>query len=183
MTEKALKKDTWEAAGYAGLALGLVSLVYMYINNTLGSSGASVGIITLISIPLWIAKFAGCIYLMKIFMKRFHAAHPEATNKDVYRMGTATALLSAFFFAALQFIDMSYISTEFYAAQYELILQQYSSILDSNTLKTLKEYIDELPKYTFVWTLIYCTTYGTVLSSILSRNIPSKDPFADYKPE
>lgn len=183
MTEKTLRKDMWEAAGYAGLALGLVSLVYMYINNTLGSSGMSVGVTTLISVPLWIAKFVGCIYLMKFFMKKFHASHPEATNKDVNRMGVVTALLSAFFFASLQFVDMAYISTEFYSTQYELILQQYSSILDSNTLKTLKDYMEVLPQYTFAWTMIYCTAYGAVLSSILSRNIPSKDPFADYKPE
>lgn len=116
-------------------------------------------------------------------MKKFHAAHSEATNKDVYHMGLLTALLSAFFYASLQLIDMSYISTEFYAEQYQIILQQYSSIMDSNTLNTLKGFMDDMPIYTFAWTLIYCTAYGAVLSAILSRNIPSKDPFMDHKPE
>ena len=183
MTEKTLRKEIWEAASYAGLALGLVSVIYMYINNMLGTSGASAGVVAFITVPLWIAKFAGCIFLMKFFMKKFHTDHPEATNKDVFRMGALTALLSAFFFASLQFIDMAYLSVEFYAEQYEVVMQQYSSLMDSNSLSMIKKFMDVLPQFTFVWTLIYCTVYGTVLSSILSRNIPNKDPFADYKPE
>jgi hypothetical protein len=78
---------------------------------------------------------------------------------------------------------MAYLSVEFYAEQYEVVMQQYSSLMDSNSLSMIKKFMDVLPQFTFVWTLIYCTVYGTVLSSILSRNIPSKDPFADYKPE
>lgn len=177
------KKIIWDEASRPGLALGMVSVAYMYLNNILGTSGISAGIVSLIGVLLWIAKFAGCIFLMKFFMKKFHTDHPETTNKDVYRMGVVTALLSAFFFASLQFVDMAYLSTEFYAEQYELILQQYSSVMDSNTLNTLKDFMEVMPKYTFVWTLIYCTAFGSVLSAILSRNIPKKDPFADYKPE
>ena len=177
------KKDIWDAASRPSLALGLVSVAYLYIGNILNSSELSVGVVSLIGVPLWIAKFAGCIFLMKFFMKKFHTDHPEATNKDVFRMGALTALLSAFFFASLQFIDMAYLSVEFYAEQYEVVMQQYSSLMDSNSLSMIKKFMDVLPQFTFVWTLIYCTVYGTVLSSILSRNIPSKDPFADYKPE
>ena len=177
------KKDIWDAASRPGLALGLVSVAYLYIGNILNSSGLSAGVVSLIGVPLWIAKFAGCIFLMKFFMNKFHTDYPEATNKDVFRMGALTALLSAFFFASLQFIDMAYLSVEFYAEQYEVVMQQYSSLMDSNSLGMIKKFMDVLPQFTFVWTLIYCTVYGTVLSSILSRNIPSKDPFADYKPE
>ena len=183
MTEKTLRKDRWEAAGYAGLALGLVSTLYMYVNNILGTSNASVGVITLISVPLWIAKFVACILLMKFFMKKFYASHTEISDKDLYRMGATTALLSAFFFSSLQFIDMSYLSVEFYASQYKTIMQQYSSVMDSNSLSMLEKFMDRVPQLTFVWTLIYCTAFGTILSSILSRTIISKDPFADYKPE
>ena len=177
------KRIIWDAASRPGLALGLVSVVYMYVTNILNSSGISMGVVSLISVPLWIAKFAGCIFLMKFFMKKFHAANPEATNKDVFRMGAVTSLLSAFFFASLQFVDMSYLSVELYASQYETIMQQYSSIMDSNSMSMLEKFIDRLPQFTFFWTLIYCTAYGSVLASILSRNIPNKDPFADYKPE
>lgn len=176
-------KNIWNSASSAGLAMGMVSVAYMYIGNILNTSGLSAGVVSLIGVPLWIAKFAGCIFLMKFFMKKFHTDHPEATNKDVFRMGALTALLSAFFFASLQFIDMAYLSVEFYAEQYEVVMQQYSSIMDSNSLNMITKFMDVLPQFTFVWTLIYCTAFGSVLASILSRNIPSKDPFADYKPE
>ena len=73
MTEKTSRKDIWEAAGYAGLALGLASTIYMYIVNTLASSEISTGIATLGNLILWMAKFVGCIFLMKFFMKKFHA--------------------------------------------------------------------------------------------------------------
>ena len=161
----------------------MVSVAYMYIGNILNTSGLSAGVVSLIGVPLWIAKFVGCILLMKFFMKKIHSAHPGISDKDLFRMGALTALLSAFFFASLQFIDMAYLSAEFYAEQYEVILQQYSSIMDSNSLNMITKFMDVLPQFTFVWTLIYCTAFGSVLASILSRNIPSKDPFADYKPE
>ena len=33
----------------------------------------------------------------------------------------------------------------------------------------------------FFTNLIYCFLFGTVLSAILSRNIPSRNPFADFR--
>ena len=117
MTEKTLRKDLWESAGYAGLALGLISIICMYINKAIGASDMSTGTMVLATTPLWIAKFAGCIFLMKFFMKRFITTHPEANNKDSFRMGVATALLSAFFYSVIQFTDMVYISPDLYAAQ------------------------------------------------------------------
>lgn len=183
MTEKTLRKDLWESAGYAGLALGLVSIIYMYINKAVGTSDMSLGTMLLIITPAWIAKFAGCIFLMKFFMKKFLGTHPQSSNKDIFRMGVAMALLSAFFYSAIQFIDMVYITPELYAEQYKLAMQQYSSVMDSNSRNMMQQLIDNLPQLQFVWNLIYCFAFGTILSAILSRNIPSQDPFADYKPE
>ena len=183
MKEKTTAKDMWESAGYAGLALGLVSTAYMFVNSALGTSGLSVGTIALIQTPLWIAKFVGCILLMKFFMKKFHAAHPNSTNKDVRKMGAATALLSAFLYAAIQFVFMAYIQADLYAEQYEVILQQYSSGMDLNTMNMMKKFVDMLPQISFFSSLLYCFAYGSILASILSRNIVGNDPFADFKPE
>ena len=183
MKEKTTAKDMWESAGYAGLALGLVSAAYMIINSYLGASGLSAGTTALIQMPLWIAKFVGCILLMKFFMKKFHAAHPNSANRDVRRMGVATALLSAFLFAAIQYIFMAYIQADLYASQYELILQQYSSGMDLNTMNMMEKFVDMLPQISFFSSLLYCFAYGSILASILSRNIVGNDPFADFKPE
>jgi len=56
-------------------------------------------------------------------------------------------------------------------------------MMDSNALSQIDKTMENLPQITFVSNLIYCFLYGTVVALILSRNIPSKDPFADYKPE
>ena len=183
MKEKTTAKDMWESAGYAGLALGLVSAAYMIINSYLGASGLSAGTIALIQMPLWIAKFVGCILLMKFFMKKFHAAHPNSANRDVRRMGVATALLSAFLFAAIQYIFMAYIQADLYASQYELILQQYSSGMDLNTMNMMEKFVDMLPQISFFSSLLYCFAYGSIIAAILSRNIAGNDPFADFKPD
>ena len=183
MKEKTTAKDMWESAGYAGLALGLVSAAYMIINSYLGASGLSAGTIALIQMPLWIAKFVGCILLMKFFMKKFHAAHPNSANRNVRRMGVATALLSAFLFAAIQYIFMAYIQADLYASQYELILQQYSSGMDLNTMNMMEKFVDMLPQISFFSSLLYCFAYGSIIAAILSRNIAGNDPFADFKPD
>ena len=47
----------------------------------------------------------------------------------------------------------------------------------------LKTMLANMPKYTFLGNLIYCSIFGTILSFILSRSIPSKDPFHNYKPD
>ena len=62
MIEKTLRKDMWESAGYAGLALGLVSVIYMYINKAIGLSGMSAGTMVMAVMLPWIAKFVGCIF-------------------------------------------------------------------------------------------------------------------------
>lgn len=183
MIEKTLKKDMWEAAGYAGLALGLASAAYMFINNALGTSEMPGGLATLIGLLAWIIKFAGCIFLMKFFMKKFSISHPEATNKDTFKMGVATALLSALLYSTIQFADMAYISADTYKQQFEVAMQTFSSQMDSNTLKMMKSYFEIFPEISFVGNLIYCFIFGTIVSSIISKNIPSKDPFADYKPD
>jgi hypothetical protein len=56
-------------------------------------------------------------------------------------------------------------------------------MMDSNSLSMVDSYLERLPEITFISNLIYCFAFGTVLSAILSRNIPSTDPFADYKPQ
>ena len=92
MIEKALRKDIWEAAGYAGLALGLVSVAYMYVTNILNTSGISMGVVTLISVPLWIAKFVGVSNLSQMNQhskptpKTIEEHHIAKLEKEITRL-------------------------------------------------------------------------------------------------
>ena len=116
-------------------------------------------------------------------MKIFAGTDERITNQDTFRMGTITALLSAFVFAAISYANIAFISADMYAEQIDALMQQMAPMMDSNTMSMMDKYMQNLPEITFISNLIYCFLYGTILSAILSRNIPSRDPFADYKPQ
>ena len=173
----------WEEASKAGLALGLVSTAYLFITTFLAGAEMSAFLNMALSFLLWAVKFAGCIWLMLKFMRRFAARNTEADNSSTFRFGVITALLSAVIYAAASFANIAYISADMYAEQMNMLMQQMAPMMDSNTMAEMDKTMQNLPQLTFFSNLIYCFIYGAILSAILSRNIPSRDPFADYKPE
>ena len=56
-------------------------------------------------------------------------------------------------------------------------------VMDSNARNQMDDIVAKLPQITFFSNFFYCIIYGSVLSFILSRNIPNKNPFADNKTE
>jgi hypothetical protein len=66
-----------------------------------------------------------------------------------------------------------------YAEQMNQLMQQMAPMMDSNTIEQMDQMLEMMPQLTFFSNLIYCFLYGTILSFILSRNIPSRNPFAD----
>ena len=171
----------WNIAAKAGLALGLTSTAYMFVTQLI--SGASGFMTSILGFVLWAAKFTGCIVLMKFYMGKFAEAHPEVTNRDTFNFGKASAILSALVYAAASFANVAFINGDAIVEQMRMVMHQMSSMMDSNTLEMMEKYIDMLPQYPFFSTLLYCFIFGAILSFILSRNIPSRDPFADYKPD
>jgi hypothetical protein len=93
------------------------------------------------------------------------------------------AFLSALVYSAFTLADVLVISPDFYANQIDQVMQAYAPMMDSNTLAEMDTMTGRFPQLTFFSNLIYCFIYGTILAAILSRNIPSKDPFASYKPD
>ena len=181
MEQNILRKEMWNSAAKAGLVLGLIPTAYMFINMWFAANPGFLG--TALSMILWVAKFVGCILIMRIYMKKFAAAYPEVENKDTFNFGMATALLSALVYSAAAFANVAFISGDVLIEQINLTMQQMSSMMDSNSMAMMDSYLQKLPQLTFFSNLIYCTAFGTVLSFILSRNIPGRDPFANYKPD
>ena len=93
------------------------------------------------------------------------------------------ALLSAILYSGAAFANVAFISADLFDEQMAAMMQQMAPMMDSNTMSMMDTYMENLPQITFVSNFIYCFIFGTVLSYILSRNIPSKDPFAEYKPD
>ena len=86
-------------------------------------------------------------------------------------------------YSAFSFANVAFISPELFTDQMDMLMQQMAPMLDSNTAAQMDKTMQNLPQLTFFSNLIYCFIFGTILSFALSRSIPSKDPFADYKPE
>ena len=182
MEQNVIQKNMWNTAGKAGLVLGLASTAFLFISQGVAHVQMPAFVVSILSFVLWAVKFGGCIWLMKFFMKQFAAENGIKNNSQTFKFGMLTALLSALVYAAASFANVAFISPDLFAEQMDLVMQQMAPMMDSNTQSMLEKYFEILPQITFVSNLIYCFIFGTVLSFILSRNIPSTDPFADFKP-
>lgn len=181
MEKSETRNLTWDIASKAGLALGGVSIAYLLVNMFMPTT-QSIGVgalISLLGIALWAAKFFGCIWLMKFFMKKLVAADPETTNSDTFRLGMIIAVLSALIYAAFYLLYTSVISPDIYSESLALIQEQYAGMMPAESLEAIENI--NFPVMGFFTQLFYCSVFGIVLSAILSRNIPENDPFADYK--
>ncbi len=183
MEENLIKRNMWNGAAKAGLALGGVSSVYLFATQFMGGAELPAFVNLLLNGVLWVAKFGGCIWLMMFFMKKFAAENKGADNRDTRRFGIIAAFLSALVYSAVSFANVAFISADMFNEQMGIMMQQLAPMMDSNTMAEMDSYIENLPQLTFISNLIYCFIFGAVLSAILSKNIPSRDPFADYKPD
>ena len=183
MEQNVIQKNMWNTAGKAGLFLGLVSTAFLFISQGINQIEIPAFLNSIIGFVLWTIKFIGCIWIMKYFMKQFTAENEEATNSNTFRLGMAMAILSALVYSAFAFANVAFISPDLFTEQMDAMMQQMAPMMDSNTMSVMETYMENLAQITFFTNLIYCFIYGTVLSFILSRNIPSKNPFAEYKPE
>ena len=163
-------RTLWSKAAVSGAALGIFSGIFIFLS----AGGIKQPVLSgIVSFVLWAVKFAGCIWLMQFFMKR--------TNADTFKFGTMTAFLSALIFSAIYLANVLFISPDIFSQQMESVMQMYSSMLDSNSMAMLEKMEDSFPQISFFSNLIYCFLFGLVLSAILSRNIPKRDLFADFR--
>lgn len=167
-------------AGIAGIVLGLVSTAYIFISTGIASITSPV-LNTLLTILLWTVKFVLCIWLMIFFMKRLAKSYDNVTNSTTFKFGTTVAACSALIFAAASLANVTIINPDLISRQMAAVVQILGSKADSNTLAALGDMEESMPEIVFFSNLFYCFLYGVVLSLILSRRIPSNDPFANLE--
>ncbi len=180
MNQDLTARIIWSRACISGAVLGVFSGIFIFLNQAAGSIAAPV-VASSLSFVLWLVKFAGCILLMRFFMKKLCKDFGEATNSDTFKFGVMTAFLSALILSAASLANILFISPELFESQMAAVIQSYSSMLDSNSMSMIEKMQDSYPQISFFSNLVYCFLYGTVLSAILSRNIPVRDPFANYE--
>ena len=172
------KNTFWEGAGKAGLILGGVSIAYVAVTGLTGLLEDKVGgsfLFSLFGFILWVAKFGGCIYLMRFFMRSYAFNRTDGTGASPFLFGTTVALLSALLYSAAILVYISFINpgmlTELFDAMRE------NPMMDSNALALLDGLEARKESFMFFSNLIYCTLFGTIVAAILSGSIPSKNPF------
>ncbi len=168
----------WNDAAKVGIVLGLVPLAYLFLTQLVGKGlGSHAFLAATVNFLLWLVKFVGCIWLMMFFMRRFAAAR-RADNSETFRFGCIVAICSALIVAAGSLANVLLINPDAVSSQFNDALENYGSMLDSNSQAVLVRIQDILPQLTFFSNLVYCFLFGLVLSYILSRNIPPRNPFA-----
>ena len=183
MEQNVIRINRWNMAGKYGLVFGLISAAYLYYRHLTVALGLTGFVSSALGFIIWAAKFVGCIKLMKYCMNRFTIGNPTATNSDTFKLGTLIAMFSAIVFSVITVADHLYIFPEYYQSLYAAMIQEYSKFMSAARIDEMKAMLADAPKTAFIGTFIYCFLFGTVLSLILSRNIPSKDPFHNYKPD
>lgn len=171
--------SVWNSAGKAGLVLGAISITYFLVTNLISNhmpdGTLMIILINILTMLLWVIKFTGCIYAMKYFMKNYCVENQDADNSSVFRFGTVTALYSALLYSAFSLAYTLFIAPDTYAKAFDAVRDMPT--MDSATLEVIDQMIPMMPTYSFFTILLYCWLFGTILSAILSRNIPSSNPF------
>ena len=181
MEQNLVRANMWNIAARYGLVLGVIASIYTLSTTMMADLEISATLVKLITCILWTAKLVGCIWLMRHAMVSYAKTCDEISNRDIFKLGVTASVLSALVFAAFSFANISYISADLFDLQMEQAMTQMAPMMDSNSLSMVDCYLENLPTITFISNLVYCFIFGTILSAILSRNIPSVDPFADYK--
>ena len=172
------KNTFWESAGKAGLILGGVSIAYVAVTALMGLLADKVGgsfLFSLFGYILWVAKFGGCIYLMRFFMRSYAFNRTDGTGASPFLFGTTAALLSALLYSAVLLFYISFINPEMLTEAFDAM--RANPMMDSNGLALLDSLEARKESLLFFTTLVYCTLFGAVVAGILASSIPSKNPF------
>ncbi|MCI1785257.1 MAG: DUF4199 domain-containing protein [Bacteroidales bacterium] len=178
MQEKISGKEIWNNSAKSGLILGLASSVFIFIGlltqkMSPGFLSSAVGFI------LWLVKFILCIYIMMYFQKKLVSDYTGVTNTDTFRYGMGMAFFSAVIYSAAVIAEIFIVGTDAITGEINTVMQSYSGMMDSNSINAMDKVKDNISQLMLIFTFIYCFLYGTILSFITSRSIPSDNPFAE----
>ena len=175
------RKNIWNGAAVAGWWLGGISSEYMAGTALLKMLEWGDVATFWLTTALWLLKFIACIRLVRFFMLRFSRANPEADNRDTFRFGVLLSLLSALIFSAFYLAWCRFIQPDMFQEMVDTLAESLKSVASASQLKQMQEMVPDMPVYGFFSNLIYCWAFGTVLSAVFARNIPSRNPFQETR--
>ena len=166
----------WNEAAKAGLYFGAISVAYIGLAELVGMIGSPV-LQGFVKTVCWAGKLTLCIWLMVFLMKRLVGKYSGVSNSDTLRFGIRTALLSALIVASAYAVITILTPADVINKEFDAAIAQFASQMDSNSLEVIENFKENLPTVFFFSQLVYCSFFGLILSLIVSRYVPSQNPF------
>lgn len=177
MKDEITNGANWNEAAKAGLYFGAISSAYVGLSELIPMIDGAV-LQGFLKTFCWAGKLALCIWLMVFLMKRLVGKFSGVTNADTFRFGARTSLLSALIVASVYAAILIFLPEDSINTAFDAATAQLSGQLDSNSLAMLDTFKENMPVIIFFSQFIYCFTFGLILSLIVSRSVPSQNPFA-----
>lgn len=175
MEERFTRRDLLNGAGFAGIVLAILPIVFYFLNCRVSSrvfadpEAPSAGGGWLIL--LWVVKLVGSILILRYFMRAFASRFPRVETSAVSGFGTLCCLASSLIFSAFILAYHKFIDPDMMRLMTDFVLEKSPMALDENTRATLEKLPSGYPVTAFFSNFFYCTLYGAIASAILSRRI------------
>lgn len=100
---------------------------------------------------LWMAKFGGCLWLMRYFMRKLVENYDGVTRRSTFRLGVQTALFSAIIVAGVGLLNFTLISPDVMKEAIDAAMQSFSAVnpLGDSERVSIERMIGKLPTISF----------------------------------
>ena len=164
--EKKLSQNSnmWKKAATDGLILASVTVIIVTLNSLIETKVTGV----LFSI----LKFAGSIYLLYKFMKKYS----QVSNKQsTFKYGFLTCCFSAIICAAYTFFMLTVLFPETVTQTFNTMLEMFNGSDEQQNI--LLKIEDNFPQLMFFSSLIWDIIIGLIVSAIISSSISKNKEF------
>ncbi len=166
-----MQSNKWSIAAQNALILALVTILATLLQAVFPQMPGFIGIL------IWIVKLVLSIYLVYYFIKDYSKHFETFTFKQGFNFGAILCLLSSVICAAYLFLHMGFLFSEATTSQMEMIAQTMESS-NPEGAEAIFGVMEHLPKLAFVFSLIYYTIFGLIVSAIVANYTKKGDMFA-----
>jgi hypothetical protein len=166
-----MQSNKWSVAAQNAIILALVTIIASLIQAVFPDLPGFVGII------IWLVKLTLSVFLVYYFIKEYSKGFEVFTYKQGFHFGSILCLLSSVIGAAYLFLHMGFLFPEATSSQMEMIAQSMESS-NPDGAEALMGVMGHLPKLAFLFSLIYYTLFGVVVSAIVANYTKKGDLFS-----
>ena len=169
--------NKWSSAAMDGLYLSLVTIIYSLIIAIMEPQGFFITAI------MWIAKFAGCMYLLWLFMKKWSDGFETITYSETYNYGFIVCLFSSILCACYSYVQVEWLfpehTQEAITLAKETMIQQ--GTLNSSTENMIDKLGSNFGRISMFVTLFYYIIFGAIAAAVTANFTKKNNPFGDVE--